>query len=118
MTRPFRTRARIVRAGHYTTLVALPDWYGGQILAPVDTLTLLEATGWNLEDLPGEQLWVTAQLTAATSGGLGLRDWSTYEKPNVPRRRKAAPPSGDDGAAGVVAPQTALGRTVSPIRAA
>lgn len=117
MTRPFRTRAHIIRAGHYTTLVALPDWYGGQILAPVETFTLLEATGWNLEDLPGEQLWVTAQLTAATSGGLGLRDWSTYEKPNVPRRRKAAPPSEDDEAVPNSCPLAGVG-TVPPTRAA
>jgi hypothetical protein len=39
-----RTRATVVRAGYRTTLVSLSDWYGGQILAPVDTWILMVAT--------------------------------------------------------------------------
>ncbi len=40
-----RTRATVVRAGENTTLVSLADWYGGQILAPVETRIIEAAVG-------------------------------------------------------------------------
>ncbi|MEU8976238.1 hypothetical protein AB0D11_44970 [Streptomyces monashensis] len=41
--RHFRTRATVVRAGDTTTLVSVEGWFGGLILAPVQT-GVIEAT--------------------------------------------------------------------------
>ncbi|MGP4091018.1 hypothetical protein [Streptomyces sp. KR55] len=37
LKRHVQTRATVIWAGDTTTLVSLEDWYGGNILAPVDT---------------------------------------------------------------------------------
>jgi hypothetical protein len=47
-----RTCATVVRAGETTTLVSLADWYGGQILAPVDTGIIETAVGRPHRQLP------------------------------------------------------------------
>ena len=70
---PSRTRATVVRAGHRTTPVSLSDWYGGQILAPVDTWTLMVATGRSRSDLRRSQLWVMARVGARSAEFLELQ---------------------------------------------
>ncbi len=39
-----QTRATVVRAGGTTTLLSIENWYGGQILTPVDTSIIEVAT--------------------------------------------------------------------------
>ena len=70
-----QTRATVIRAGDTTTLVSLDDWYGGKILAPVNTLLLQEVTGMPREKLAGTPLWVKARLTASCAEDLDLIQW-------------------------------------------
>lgn len=58
-----RTDAIAVRAGEAITLVALPAWRDGQILAPVATALLLQITGLRRQHLPGTRLTVAAYRT-------------------------------------------------------
>ncbi|MDT0470243.1 hypothetical protein, partial [Streptomyces gibsoniae] len=55
-----QTRATVVRAGETVTLVSIEDWYGGQILAPVDTAIIVAAAGKPRQHLPETKLWVMA----------------------------------------------------------
>ncbi|MDQ0847747.1 hypothetical protein [Streptomyces sp. V1I6] len=94
-----RTRATVIRAGYYTTLVSLADWYGGQILAAVDTSVVQKITRKACQDLPGVELWVWARVDARFAEDLALKDW-TQPTAN-PGNTKTAPPSEGDGAGGV-----------------
>jgi hypothetical protein len=69
------TRATVIRAGYYTTLVSLHDWYDGQILAPVHTWILEGVASKPYQQLPETRLWVVAQLSASTAEELELRAW-------------------------------------------
>ncbi|MFI5689675.1 hypothetical protein [Streptomyces sp. NPDC051636] len=73
------TRATVVRAGKFTTLVSLDHWYDGQILAKADTGTIVEAVGIPRHRLPDTRLWVMARLAARTADELDLRGWEAYE---------------------------------------
>lgn len=77
LKRHVQTRATVVRAGDTTTLVALDDWYGGQILAPADTSIVEAAVGRPRRQLADTQLWVMARLTAQCAEELDLRQWQT-----------------------------------------
>jgi hypothetical protein len=77
LKRHVQTRATVVRAGDTTTLVALDNWYGGQILAPVDTSIIEAAAGRPRQELAETQLWVMARLTAQSAEELDLRQWQT-----------------------------------------
>lgn len=70
----------MVRVGCDTTLVALPAWFNGQILAPVETWVIMMATGRTRETLPGTELWVGARLDARTEADLALQDWEPSEQ--------------------------------------
>ncbi|MFP1629739.1 hypothetical protein ACLB9X_32295 [Streptomyces sp. 5K101] len=97
------TLATIHRAGPFTTLVTIQGWYHEQILAPVQTETLLEVTGRSRADLPGERVWVMARLDATVPAGLALRGWS-LDEPTTPRHTQAEPPgSSADTWAGTLA---------------
>ena len=87
LKRHIQTRATIIRAGDTTTLVSIEDWYGGQILAPVDTAVLEDATGKRRAELPDTQLWVMARLTASHAEELDLQQW---EPCHGARRAQAA----------------------------
>ncbi|GGU62313.1 hypothetical protein [Streptomyces lavendofoliae] len=82
-TRRFETRAIVIRAGHITTLLSIPDWYGGQILATVDTWIIESATGIPCHRLPDTQMWVMADLTARTSEDLRLGGWRLCRSPDA-----------------------------------
>lgn len=78
--RHIRTRATVIRAGRNETMVALDDWYGGQILAPVDTQIIEAATGKPREQLPDTQLSVMARLTAQSAEQLDLQQWEPCQE--------------------------------------
>ncbi|GAA3479632.1 MULTISPECIES: hypothetical protein [Streptomyces] len=59
-----RTRARVVRAGDVTSYLSIEAWCGGQVAVRVSTLSLISATGLSLDQLPGTELTVHANLTA------------------------------------------------------
>ncbi|MDT0465724.1 hypothetical protein, partial [Streptomyces gibsoniae] len=61
------------------TLVSIEDWYGGQILAPVDTAIIVAAAGKPRQHLPETKLWVMARLTAQSAEDLDLRQWNTCQ---------------------------------------
>lgn len=73
--RHIQTWATVIRAGDTTTLVSLVDWYGGHILAPVDTRIIETATGKPREQLPDTRLSVMARLTARSAEQLDLQQW-------------------------------------------
>lgn len=75
LKRHVQTRATVIRAGDTTTFVSLEDWYGGQILAPVDTQIIEAAAGKPRHQLPRTQLSVMAQLTAHSAEELDLQSW-------------------------------------------
>lgn len=105
------TRATVVRAGYYTTLVSLADWYGGQILAAVDTSVVQKITRQARQDLPGVELWVWARVDARSAEDLALKDWT--QSTTNPENTKAAPPAEGDGA-GVWAGSAASAVPISP----
>lgn len=70
------TRATLVRVGTQTAHVVLPLWYGGQILAPVETWAVMMDTGLTRAQLLGAALCVSARLDARTERGLELRNWA------------------------------------------
>lgn len=94
-----RTRAIVIRAGNHTTLLSLPAWFGGQLLAQVDTHTIHAATGLHRHDLPDVQLSVLARLDASTAEGLELKDWVHCPAVPAPGHANAATPSKNSGAA-------------------
>ena len=61
-----RTRAHVVRVGTETSHLSIPAWCHGQITVPVLTFNLMAATGLRLEDLPGAELVISANLAAVT----------------------------------------------------
>jgi hypothetical protein len=63
-----------------TTLVALPAWHHGQILAAVATPLLVDLTGLPACQLPGTELTVAARLDAVLDTELDLRDWQAQER--------------------------------------
>ncbi|MFD7861457.1 hypothetical protein [Streptomyces sp. NPDC059783] len=69
------TQATVVRAGRRTTLVALPCWYKGLILVPVETGLVMMITGLERDSLPDTELLVRARLGARSEGELDLGDW-------------------------------------------
>lgn len=75
LKRHVRTRATVIRAGDTTTLVSIENWYGGQILAPVDTHVIGAAAGKPRRQLPDTQLLVMARLTAQSAEDLDLQQW-------------------------------------------
>ncbi|MFE4654870.1 hypothetical protein [Streptomyces sp. NPDC056707] len=80
------TRAIVVRAGRQTTFVALPAWYNGQILVPVETGIMMITTGRTREALPGTNLWVRARLNVRSEVDLALQNWAPTEPwaPSLP----------------------------------
>ncbi|MBT2511320.1 hypothetical protein J7I98_36995 [Streptomyces sp. ISL-98] len=83
LKRHVRTRVTVVRAGDTTTLVSLEGWYGGVLLAPVDTRIVVAAVGMSRHCLPDTQLWVMARHTARAAEDLDLRGWEPCSLPRA-----------------------------------
>lgn len=80
LKRHVQTRATVIGAGDTTTLVSLEDWYGGQILAPVDTWIIQAATWKPRQQLPHTQMSVMARLTAQSAEELDLQRWEPFQE--------------------------------------
>lgn len=89
-----RTRAIIHRARHTTTHLVLPEWHHGQLLCPAPTAVLAPLLqGLPLEDWPGTELTVYANLHSWSAEGLAPVGWDIV-RPAAADMKRALTPEG------------------------